>query len=343
MSRTNLRLIFYLFKIHNESTNWQAMLKELLDKQREYSNLFLDSLDLEESQKMVDLLLQCKGVIFFTGIGKSGLVAKKIAFTMVSTGTRALYLSPTDALHGDLGMVSSNDVFIILSKSGESDELINLIPSIRNKGAVLLGVVCNAHSRLARACHHSVTLPVHKELCPFDMAPTMSTTAQLMFGDLLTIALMRHKNFSLDEYALNHPSGRIGKRITLKVKDLMLTGSKVPLCRADHKVVDILVELSNKRCGCILVTNEDFKMLGIFTDGDLRRALQNKGGSVLETKMSELMTTNPRWVGEETLAWEAMKVMEADYQKRITVLPVINEERTILGVIHMHDIVQSGL
>ncbi len=270
-----------------------AMLKELLDKQRSYTDYFFAALDIQPIEQLIQLLLKCQGVLFFTGVGKSGLVAKKIGLTMVSTGTRAFYLSPTDAVHGDLGMVSPKDVFIIFSKSGESDELLHLIPAIRNKGAILVGIVCNPHSRLAAACHISVTLPFKHELCPFDMAPTMSTTIQLLFGDLLTIALMRHKNFTLDEYALNHPSGRIGKRMTLKVKDLMLTGNRIPICRPEDYLRDILVELSNKRCGCVLIADQNFKLLGIFTDGDLRRTLQKFGAQVLESCMYEIMTPIP--------------------------------------------------
>jgi arabinose-5-phosphate isomerase len=319
------------------------MLKELLDRQRNYTDHFFATLELQPVEQLVQILLQCKGVLFFTGVGKSGLVAKKIAFTMVSTGTRAFFVSPTDALHGDLGMVSSQDVFIMLSKSGESDELINLVPAIRNKGATLIGIVCNPHSRLAAACHIMVTLPFKHELCPFDMAPTMSTTVQLLFGDLLTIALMRHKNFSIDEYALNHPSGRIGKRITLKVKDLMLTGDRVPLCQPQDRLGDILVELSNKRCGCILIADDQLKLLGIFTDGDLRRTLQKMGGQVLESRVQDVMNPNPSSIGPDILAWEAMKLMEADYTRRIMMLPVIDSNRKILGLIHLHDIIQSGI
>lgn len=319
------------------------MLKDLLDKQAEYINHFIDSLNVQETEKILNLLLQCSGIIFFTGVGKSGLVAKKIAFTMISTGTRALYLSPTDAVHGDLGIVSKNDVFVMISKSGESDELMNLVPSIRNKGALLIGVVCNPHSRLSASCHHTITLPFQKELCPFDMAPTISTTTQLMFGDLLTIALMCRKNFSLDQYALNHPSGRIGKRITLKVKDLMLTDAQIPLCSPESKLVDVLVELSNKRCGCVLVADSHSRLLGIFTDGDLRRGLQKEGGDILFRPVEEVMTRDPRCTGPDQLAWEAMKVMESDYQKRITALPVVDENHHVLGLLHLHDVVQSGL
>ena len=175
------------------------------------------------------------------------------------------------------------------------------------------------------------------------MAPTMSTTSQLLFGDLLTIALMRHKNFSIDQYALNHPSGRLGKRITLKVKDLMLTGERVPLCGPDHLLGQVLVELSNKRCGCILVVDKEHKMLGIFTDGDLRRTLQKVGGQVLEVKIKDVMNPNPSFIGPEVLAWEAMKRMEENYQRRIMMLPVLDEHRKLLGLLHMHDIIQSGL
>ena len=319
------------------------MLKDLLEMQRDYTEHFFKSLELEPIEQLVELLLKCSGVIFFTGVGKSGLVAKKIAFTMVSTGTRAFYLSPTDAVHGDLGMVSPNDAFVMLSKSGESDELLNLVPAIRNKGATLIGVVCNPDSRLSAACHTTVTLPFVRELCPFDMAPTMSTTAQLLFGDLLTIALMRHKNFSIDQYALNHPSGRLGKRITLKVKDLMLTGDRMPLCHAEDRLGDVLVELSNKRCGCILVVDNEHKMMGIFTDGDLRRTLQKVGSHVLEVRMKDVMNPSPSFIGPDVLAWEAMKRMEENYQRRIMMLPVIDEERKLLGLLHMHDVIQSGL
>jgi arabinose-5-phosphate isomerase len=319
------------------------MLKELLDKQRNYTDHFFATLELQPVEQLIHRLLQCKGFLFFTGVGKSGLVAKKIAFTMVSTGTKAFYLSPTDAMHGDIGMVSTEDIFIMISKSGESDELLHLVPAIRNKGVTLIGIVCNPHSRLAAACHITINLPFKHEICPFDMAPTMSTTTQLLFGDLLTIALMRHKNFSMDEYALNHPSGRIGKRMTLKVKDLMLTGERIPLCRPEDRLGDILVELSNKRCGCILIADKDLTLLGIFTDGDLRRALQKVGGQVLEAQIQEMMNPTPHSIGPEVLAWEAMKHMEADYARRMMMLPVVDSNFKILGLLHLHDIIQIGL
>jgi arabinose-5-phosphate isomerase len=319
------------------------MLKEIFDKQRVYTHHYFEALDLSPIEKLVELILNSEKSIIFTGVGKSGLVAKKIALTMVSTGTKALYLSPTDAVHGDVGIVSKDDIFILLSKSGESDELLNLVPAIRNKGAVLVAIVCNAQSRLAAACHLVITLPFQEELCPFDMAPTMSTAFQALFGDLVTVALMRKKNFSMQDYALNHPSGRIGKRMILKVKDLMLTGDKIPLCHPNDRLKDILVELSNKRCGCILIVDQDKRLLGIFTDGDLRRMLQKVGGGILEGFISEMMTPNPRAILPDLLAYDAMKLMEADYSKRISVFPVIDDEHRIVGLLHIHDIIQTGL
>lgn len=319
------------------------MLKELLEKQKAYTNHYFDHLDLIATKKIVDLILHCKGMIFLSGVGKSGLVASKIAVTMVSTGTRAMFISPTDAVHGDLGMVTKDDIVIMLSKSGETDELISLAPSIRNKGAILVGLVCNAQSRLATACHYVMVLPFEAELCPHDLSPTMSTVFQSLFGDLVAIALMLEKNFSVDQFALNHPSGRIGKRITMRVKDIMLTGPKIPLCLPQEKLQEALIELSNKRCGCILIADEEKNLLGLFTDGDLRRTLQKYGAKVLDTPMKDLMVVNPRSIHPEILAWEAMKIMEADFQRRFMMLPVIDDSNKVVGLLHLHDIIQSGI
>lgn len=319
------------------------MLKELFGLHRDYLDYFFDHVDISVSESILQAFLNCSGTIFFTGVGKSALVAKKIAVTMVSTGTRALFISATDAVHGDLGIVSDRDLFVFLSKSGESDELLNLIPYIRNKGAYLIAIVSTPNSRLAKACHLSICLPLKKELCPFDLAPTTSAAIQLIFGDVLTIALMRSKNFSLSDYALNHPAGRIGKRISLRVKDLMISGPRIPACPPQSQIVQILGELSSKGCGCILVTNEQRELQGIFTDGDLRRSLQNHGVKALEMPIQDLMTKTPRTIGPEVLAWDAMQAMEAIQSQAITSMPVISSERKVLGIIKMHDILQSGL
>lgn len=319
------------------------MLKELFELNQRYLDHFFDQMDLTQAEELLQLLLKCEGTIFLTGIGKSGIVGKKIAVTMVSTGTKALYISPTDALHGDLGMVADKDLFLFLSKSGESEELLSLVPFIRNKGATPIAIVSTPNSRLEHACQLTVLLPLMKELCPFDLAPTTSATIQMIFGDVLTVAMMQTKKFSLNDYALNHPAGRIGKRISLKVSDLMVRGPRIPRCHAEDLLSDILGELSSKACGCIIVVDETEVLVGIFTDGDLRRALQKYGSSVLSKSVGELMTLTPRTVQGNLLAWEAMKTMEAHQNQAITAMPVIDDQKRLMGLIKMHDILQCGL
>lgn len=319
------------------------MLKELFEKERKTLNSFFDNLDIKTSDELFEVLKNCKGMVILTGVGKSGLVAEKIALTLTSTGSRAYYLSPANALHGDIGIVNKEDVFIMISKSGESEELLQLVPFLRNKGVKPIAVVNNGNSRLAKACELSVVLPMEKELCPFDLVPTTSAVAQMIFGDVLAIALMKHKNFSLMEYAMNHPAGKIGRQLTLRVKDLMLRGNDVPLASPEAKLVDTLVELSNKRCGCVLIVDDSKVLMGIFTDGDLRRTLQKHGPKALEMKMAEVMTKTPRFVDMNEMASQALVLMEADQKHPITVLAVVDNHKKVVGLIKMHDIVQSGL
>lgn len=304
---------------------------------------FFDNLNLQASEKILQAILECRGLVFLTGVGKSGHVAKKIAVSMTSTGTRALFISPVDSLHGDIGLVTKDDLFILISKSGESDELLNLIPFIRNKGAACISIVSEQNSRLSKAADISITLPVDKELCPFDLAPTTSTSIQMIFGDVITIALMRLKNFTIDQFATNHPGGKIGKKITLKVKDLMRAGDMIPRCFPENTLKDILAEQSNKQAGCIFVTDHKDVLLGIFTDGDLRRSLLNHGADALDLSMQELMTKNPRSTHPDTFAWDAMKYMEADQKRPITVLAVADHDKKLVGFIKLHDILQSNV
>ncbi len=319
------------------------MLKELLQKEKGYLDFFFDKIDVAAAEKMVSILHGCQGVMIFSGVGKSGLVAEKIAMTMTSTGSRALFISPTNAMHGDIGIASEKDVFVFLSKSGESEELLQLIPVLRNKNVKIIGIVSNAQSRLAKASDFFIDLPLQQELCPFDMVPTTSAVIQLIFGDLLAVSLMRMKNFSLEAYFQNHPAGRIGKRISLKVADLMVSGMNMPLCKPQDKLVDTLVELSNKRCGCVLVIDDAHYFQGIFTDGDLRRSLQKHGASSLHFNMEDVMTKTARWIEPHNLAWDAMRVMEGDQKNAITVLPVLEKGKKVIGLIKLHDIIQSGL
>jgi arabinose-5-phosphate isomerase len=321
----------------------KRILQELLKKQQEHLNHFFGAVDLTTLEKVFTILCECKGMIILTGVGKSGLVAKKTAVTMTSTGSRAVFLSPTNALHGDIGIINSEDVFVIISKSGESDEILNLIPFVRNRGIKIVGIVSNLESRLARAVDLVFVLPQEPELCPYDMAPTTSTTMQAIIGDVLSVALMVVKEFTLEDYAKSHPAGRIGRRMIVKVCDLMLKDKDVPLCKPNDKLIDTLVELSNKKCGCVLVVDESNNLLGIFTDGDLRRSLQSRGAEALESTMKSLMVNSAKFIGPNELAWSALKKMEFDQKHPVMVLPVIDDQNKVVGIIKMHDLVQSGI
>ncbi len=323
------------------TNNLKDILQDLLIQQNASLNYFFKKLDLDAAEKILNVFFECKGIIFFTGVGKSGLVAKKTAVSMTSTGTRALYINPTDSLHGDIGLVSGDDIFVFISKSGETDELLNLIPYVRNKGARCISFVSEENCRLSKAADLTMLLPIDKELCPFDLAPTTSTSIQMIFGDVLAVALMQLKEFSIHQFATNHPGGKIGKRITLLVNDIMRTGSMIPLCRTTDLMKDILEEQSNKQAGCIFVVDKDNVLQGIFTDGDLRRSLQKHGSKTLTMPMSEIMTKNPRYIHPEMFAWDAMKLMEADQKRPITVLAVVDAERKIRGLVKHHDILQS--
>lgn len=319
------------------------MLKELLETERKILNSFFDHVDVSSVEKLLQILKDCSGLILTSGVGKSGLVAEQIAVTLTSTGTRAFFLSPINALHGDIGIVSKGDVFLLMSKSGESEELLQMVPFIRNRGAKPIAIVNNDNSRLAKACEMTIVLPLDRELCPNNIVPTTSAVTHMIFGSALAIGLMKLKNFSLIEYAMNHPAGKIGRRLTVRVEDLMLKNGDVPLCAPEDKLVDTLVELSNKKCGCVIVAGKDKTFMGIFTDGDLRRSLQKLGPKALDSTMQMLMTKPARYISSSDLASAALEMMEVDQNRPITVLPVVNEGSKVVGLIKMHDIIQSGL
>jgi arabinose-5-phosphate isomerase len=322
---------------------YMSVIEELLHKQQKYLSAYFSGLDCRQAEKIVAILRDCRGTVVWSGVGKSGHIAQKIAATFVSTGTKALFLDPTHAAHGDLGYVSEPDVFVALSKSGESHELLNLIPFVRKRNVVCIAIVSSSHnSRLASVCDHSIVLPVQGELCPYNITPTISTAVQLLFGDCLAIALMQSKQTSLGEFAQNHPGGSIGRRISLKVSDLMLTDEMLPLCGLDDRLIHVLPELSAKRCGCLLVVDEAKRLKGIFTDGDLRRALEKTGLKAFNSFMKDLMVANPRVISANSLVWDAMRQMEERPDQPITVLPVV-ECASIIGLLRMHDILQMGI
>ena len=315
------------------------MIRELIAQQNRYLNSYFQQLDCAKAEQLLELVRSCKGTLILSGVGKSGHIAQKIAATFLSTGTKAFFLDPMHAVHGDLGFVSGEDLFLAFSKSGESQELLELVPFVRNRGSQAIALISNSSSRLAKISDFFLELPVERELCPYDLAPTTSTSVQLLFGDCLAIALMSAKRVSLNEFALNHPSGFLGRKIALKVSDLMLKSTMLPLCASSDLLLSVLPELSSKRCGCLLVADETRKLSGIFTDGDLRRALERMGSAALNAPLSELMTRDPRTVSGMELAWEALRKMES---KMIMMLPVL-EQGIVVGLIRMHDILQAGL
>ena len=317
------------------------MIHDLLVQQQNYLSTYFEKLDCLKVELILNKLQACKGTVIFSGVGKSGHIGQKIAATFLSTGTKAFFLDPMHAVHGDLGYVEENDLFLALSKSGESQELLELIPSIRRRGAFTIAVVSNEASRLVKICDQFVVLPVKRELCPFDLAPTTSTAVQLLFGDCLAIALMNAKKVSLGALALNHPGGFIGRRITLKVTDLMLQGEALPLCSPSDTLLSVLPELSSKRCGCLLVADEGKILRGIFTDGDLRRSLERFGSAALQASVGDLMTKAPRTTSADLLVWDALQQMEEN--SAITVLPVLEQGGRIAGLLRMHDVIQAGL
>ena len=319
------------------------MIKELLDKQKQHLEHYFSHFNLNAGEELLQQILACEGVLFFTGVGKSGFIAQKIAATMQSTGTKAFFLPPIDALHGDLGMVCKKDLVFILSKSGETEELLQLLPFIRNKGAQVVAITSNATSRLCHGVDRTLVLPCDTELCPFDLAPTTSTVIQLLFGDLLAIALMETRGFSVDQFAENHPGGRVGRRSGLRVRDLMLDKERTPICFSEDHLEEVLIDFSDKRCGCLIVIDEKKQLKGIFTDGDLRRALQAKGDKILKEKIGQLMTRSPKAIEAEALAWDAMKLMASDQKHPVMVLPVLGPQKEVVGIIKMHDIIQAGL
>lgn len=320
----------------------KLMLQMIFSEQKTLINAFFEKLDFEKTDKIVTAILSCKKNLFFSGIGKSGIIAKKIADTFSSIGIKAFYLSPIHALHGDLGRIGKQDLFIALSKSGYTAELVQLVPYIKNRGAKVLAFVCNQNTPLEHLADISIYLPLEKELCPFNLVPTISTTIQLIFGDLLAVAVMQEKKLKKESYALNHPAGSIGKKLVLRVEDLMKTKEKIPICYQEDMLIDVLPILSEKRCGAILIVDKNKNLLGIFTDGDFRRALQKDPYKALNLTMNQLMNKNPKSIAADVMAIDALKYMEKDPQKLIMVLPVL-EKRKVVGIIHLHDILQEGL
>ncbi|NPB07349.1 MAG: KpsF/GutQ family sugar-phosphate isomerase [Aquificae bacterium] len=292
----------------------------------------------EEFTRAVELILGCEGKVVLTGIGKSGHVARKIASTFASTGTPAFFLHPAEALHGDLGMVDRKDVVIAISNSGESQELLALIPYIRLHGVPLIAITNNPDSSLAKYSDVVLNLNVEKEACPLELAPTTSSTATLALGDALAMTVMELRGFTRKDFALRHPAGSLGRKLRL-VRDLHHTGKELPLVKEDTPMKEVVLEMTSKGFGATAVIDEEGKLVGIITDGDLRRFV-NRGGDFERSRARDVMTRNPKTARPDELALEALKRME---DHKITVLIVVDEENRPVGIIHMHDILRSEI
>ena len=312
--------------------------RTILEKEARAIQQIAERLD-DSFSEAVKLLAACKGKIIISGMGKSGIIAQKIAATMSSTGSTALFLHPADAAHGDLGIVSQDDVVICLSKSGTTEELNFIIPALKQIGATIIAMTGNKRSFLALNAHITLDTDIEKESCPYDLAPTTSTTAMLAMGDALAISLMQQKNFTQRDFALTHPKGSLGRRLTVKVTDIMAKDNAVPFVKENASVTDLILEMTSKRYGVSAVVDEDGRLTGIFTDGDLRRLVQS-GKEFLSLSAGSVMTANPKTVSTSTMAKECLDILET---YRITQLLVCDSEQHPVGMVHIHDLITLGL
>lgn len=296
----------------------------------------------EHFKAAVEMILACPGRTVITGMGKSGIIGRKMAATLASTGTPSFYLHPAEGIHGDLGMVTEGDVVIALSNSGETGEVLHILPSLRRIGAKLIAMVGNPNSTLAKNSDIVLNVGVTREACPLGLAPTSSTTAALAYGDALALALLSKRKFTASQFAVFHPGGSLGRKLLLTVEDIMHSGTENPLVKADISVQDALFVITDKGLGAVSVVDDDNKMLGVLTDGDIRRGL-SKGVDFLKRPVTELMTASPKTITKEKLAAQALHIMESNHPKPITVLPVVDAENHVIGLLHMTDLVRQGV
>lgn len=296
----------------------------------------------EHFKAAVEMILACPGRTVITGMGKSGIIGRKMAATLASTGTPSFYLHPAEGIHGDLGMVTEGDVVIALSNSGETGEVLHILPSLRRIGAKLIAMVGNPNSTLAKNSDIVLNVGVTREACPLGLAPTSSTTAALAYGDALALALLSKRKFTASQFAVFHPGGSLGRKLLLTVEDIMHSGTENPLVKADISVQDALFVITDKGLGAVSVVDDDNKMLGVLTDGDIRRGL-SKGVDFLKRPVTELMTASPKTITKEKLAAQALHIMESNCPKPITVLPVVDAENHVIGLLHMTDLVRQGV
>ena len=287
-----------------------------------------------------EILLQCKGRVVITGMGKSGHIGRKMAATFASTGTPSFFMHPGEAGHGDLGMLVRGDVLIAISNSGKSDEIMMLMPLIKHLGVPLITISRDDKGPMPQNADIALTLGESDEACPLGLAPTSSTTATLVLGDALAVALLEARGFTADDFARSHPAGALGKRLLLHVKHLMHTGDELPKVSPNTPMNQVLYEISNKRLGLTTIVDEQEHLLGIFTDGDLRRLIDKQQGFDVNLPVSEVMTKKPSTISQEARSVEALQQLN---QKKISQFVVVDDQNKVIGVISMHDLIQAGV
>ncbi len=283
-------------------------------------------------------MLDCRGRVVATGMGKSGHIARKIAATMASTGTPAFYVHPGEASHGDLGMITDADIVLALSNSGETDEILTIVPVLRRQGNPLIAMTGRPTSTLARLADIHLDVSVPAEACPLGLAPTASTTAALVMGDALAVALLEARGFTAEDFARSHPAGSLGRRLLLRIADIMHSGEQVPRVRADASLSDALVEMSRKRLGMTAVVDADDRLVGVFTDGDLRRALDDAEVDLRRARVTAAMGRHPKTIGADRLAVEAAKLME---EFKINAVIVVDDQQRPVGALNIHDLLRA--
>ena len=313
--------------------------KQVLKIESEAIQALINRID-DTFVKTVELLDKCKGRVVITGIGKSGIVGKKISATLASIGVPSIFLHAADGTHGDLGMITSNDMVIAISNSGESEEILNLLPAIKRFNVTLVSMTGNVNSTLAKKSNIVLNISVKEEACPLGLVPTASTTATMALGDALAMALLDKRGFKEEDFAVLHPSGSLGKKLLIQVDDLMHIGSNIPIINKDAPLKDVIMEISSKKLGMAIVVNQDDKVLGIITDGDLRRLMEKKEKDIFKTTAEEMMSTNPKTIEKNALAARALQIME---KHSITSLIITNGSKGPTGIIHLHDILKAGV
>lgn len=307
--------------------------KEIFDSEIEELKIVKEKID-SEMIDVVNIILESKGKVVVTGIGKSGLIGKKIAATLASTGTYAVFMNSAEGLHGDLGMISKEDVVLAISNSGNSDEIVAILPSIKKIGAKIVAMTGNRNSKLGRAADKILNIGVKREGCPLNLAPMSSTTSTLVMGDALAAILIKMRDFKPENFALYHPGGSLGKRLLMRVSDVMHKDDKIPFCDKESSIDNVILVMTEKRLGAVCVMNGDL-MVGIITEGDIRRALKRKE-EFFTLKAKDIMTRNFTRVSEDSMAIDALELME-NRESQISVLPVFKDVK-LVGIVRVHDL-----